>query len=79
MRTVKLPGFSADASLYWGGRNYREGAVLHSLVQTASGTIRPAVRNSCECYKSMGGPVCVCNISHSGFDITVICDKFGCY
>jgi hypothetical protein len=78
MYATRLPGFSAEASLAWSGRNYRARA-LGAAGQMAGGAIRPAVRNSCECYKSMGGPVCVCNISISGIDITVICDKFGCY
>jgi len=82
MDAMKIPGFSADAALHWSGRNYGAWSLWGIAGQTTSAAISPAalnVRNGCQCYKSMGGPVCVCNISIPGVDITVICDKFGCY
>jgi hypothetical protein len=79
MYATRIPGFSADASLYGSGRNYRARSLSGVAGKMASGAIRPAVRNACQCYKSMGGPVCVCNLSILGMDITVTCDKFGCY
>jgi len=83
MGTTKIPGFSADASLHRSGRNYYRARSLSGIAgQTATAAISPAVlnlRNGCQCYKSMGGPVCVCNINIFGTDITVVCDKFGCF
>ena len=78
----KYRDFSADASLHWSGRNYEARWLLGIAGQRRGAAITPAalnVRNGCQCYKSMGGPVCVCNISIPGIDVTVICDKFGCY
>ena len=62
MGAMRIPGFSGDASLYWSSTNYRGHLLPSGLRRTEGGTIRPALRNGCECYKSMGGPACICHI-----------------
>jgi hypothetical protein len=74
----RMPGFSAEDSLYLTLARYATS--LSTLLRgTANDVIRPALPNRCECYRSMGGPVCCCNITAGSINITSCCDKFGCY
>ena len=79
MGATKMPGFSAEVSLYSSGARY-ENRFASAPVGTAGGLVEPALPNNrCECYRSMGGPVCCCNFTYGNFSTTSCCDKFGCY
>jgi hypothetical protein len=73
MYTTRMPGFSADASLYGSGTNYQVESLWGGLGQRREGGIQPAVpvqdEPGCSCMDLWGDGVnfyCKCRVDTGG-------------
>jgi hypothetical protein len=74
MQAMRMPGFSAEASLYRSDAHYQIGAMFARVSTGGTEVIQPALLPYCRPFKTMKGLLFCC----SALGVSVCCDPTGC-
>lgn len=79
-KAMRMPGFSAMASIYASEAIYRAGAGFTGAGPRSQATVEPAARRAtgCFCGTAMKGPYCCCSFDFGSSGVTSCCNAQGC-